>query len=359
MSKNSNLYKSVADAELNTTKEEISQFLYGESEPQDTQVSWSDLQHSAPLPEKDLLNQTMFRRVTAMTLQGGNAFRYILNQSGAEAQYRLSMHRYKVMGLDRPSIHTHHRVPVPVLEKLVTDYAAGTDPISVIGKRYHVSPSEIYYAIDRLNSNVPRRQLHLVLSNWEKEIIKEEYANGKSINRVSLETKRGRSTVFNFLKHQRMLRVQKYTMRKPVPTTDEERNKILALHFYGTSLSDIAKMFNRKVSVVRSIIVQVTGKNLSDRHFVRITEDEKSIMKEMYENGCIVAEIARATKHKKDSVKRIVGQLPLEKYQKFSEYDLLLLRQRYEHGCGLGETAREFHRAKSSIKYYFDKFRRE
>jgi len=117
-------------------------------------------------------------------------------------------------------------------------------------------------------------------------------------------------------------------------------------------------MLNRHHSVVRRVIVEATGKNLSDRKFVRLSEDEKTKLKMMFAQGKNCADIAKLTGHSKTTVRKIADDSPMKHHKTFIEADRENPREAFKEGLSLRKTARKFNSGTSSVKFWFDKFKR-
>jgi transposase len=226
----------------------------------------------------------------------------ILRQQGVKAKYAMLMIKYKVMGIDRPTIRKFHKLSIEDRSNIVADYAAGI-PVKEIQTKYHCADSQIYRSMKVLETNIPRR-----------------------------------STT--------------------VQITDPEISTVLELYGQGKSTTRIGRMLNRHHSVVRRVIVEATGKNLSDRRFVRLSDDEKTKLKMMFAEGKNCADIAKLTGHSKTTVRKIADDSPMKHHRTFSEADRQNLREAFQEGLSLRKTARKFNSSTSSVKFWFDKFKR-
>jgi len=266
------------------------------------QASWSDIQHCSPLDERSTLTYTQARRVAGMTKAGGNPFAMILRQTGSKAQYSSLLIKWKVMGLDRPTIRKWHQLSLEDRSNIVADYAAGI-PVKEIQNKYDCADSQIYRSMRVMETNIPRRSTTIQITDPEKSAVLELYGQGKSTTRIG-------------------------------------------------------RMLNRHHSVVRRVIVEATGKNLSDRKFVRLSEDEKTKLKMMFAQGKNCADIAKLTGHSKTTVRKIADDSPMKHHKTFSEADRENLREAFKEGLSLRKTARKFNSGTSSVKFWFDKFKR-
>jgi transposase-like protein len=266
------------------------------------QASWSDIQHCSPLDNRSSLTYTQARRIAGMTKAGGNPFTMILRQQGVKAQYSSLLIKWKVMGLDRPTIRKWHRLSIEDRANIVKDYAAGI-PVKDIQTKYDCADSQIYRSMRVLETNIPRRC-------------------------------------------------------DQVQITPPEISTVLELYSQGKSTTKIGRLLNRHHSVVRRVIVEATGKNLSDRKFVRLTDDEKTKLKRMFAEGMTCTDIAKLTGHSKTTVRKIADDSPMKHHKTFSEADRQNLREAFREGLSLKVTARKFNTGTSSIKFWFDKFKR-
>jgi len=266
------------------------------------QASWSDIQHCSPLDNRSTLTYTQARRVAGMTRAGGDPFRMILRQQGVKAQYAMLMIKYKVMGIDRPTIRKWHQLSLEDRSNIVKDYAAGMK-VKEIQKKYDCADSQIYRSMRVMETNIPRRCT-------------------------------------------------------AVQITDPEKSAVLELYAQGKSTTKIGRMLNRHHSVVRRVIVEATHSNLSSRKFVRVTEGEKGKLKMMFAEGKTCAEIAKLTGHSKTTVRRIADDSPMKHHRTFNETERQALREAFKEGLSLRKTAKKFNSGTSSIKFWFDKFKR-
>ena len=104
--------------------------------------------------------------------------------------------------------------------------------------------------------------------------------------------------------------------------------------------------------------METTHRNLSDKKFVRLSDQEKVKLKKMFAEGTTCAEISKLTGHSKTTVRRIADDSPMKHHKTFSEADRENLREAFKEGLSLRKTARKFNSATSSIKFWFDKFKR-
>jgi transposase-like protein/DNA-binding CsgD family transcriptional regulator len=266
------------------------------------QASWSDIQHCSPLDDRSSLTYSQARRVAGMTKAGGDPFRMILRQPGVKAQYSSLLIKWKVMGLDRPTIRKWHRLSIEDRANIVKDYAAGI-PVKDIQTKYDCADSQIYRSMRVLETNIPRRC-------------------------------------------------------DQVKIMPSEISTVLELYSQGKSTTKIGRLLNRHHSVVRRVIVEATGKNLSSRKFVRLSEDEKVKLKSLFSEGKTCAEIAKQSGHSKTTVRRIADSSPMRHHQTFSEVDRQNLREAFQQGLSLRKTAKQFNSGSSSVKFWFDKFKR-
>ncbi len=268
------------------------------------QASWSDIQHCSPLDKKSKLTYATVRRVAGMTRAGGNPFNLIMRQQGANEQYSLLMTKYKIMGIDRPTVRRWHALTMEDRKNIVADYAAGM-PVEDIMVKYNCADSQIYRCMKILETSIPIR--------------KRCY-----FNKIS----------------------------------DQERTTILSLFGSGKSTTKIGRALNRHHSVVRRIIMETTHRNLSDKKFVRLSDEEKVKLKKMFAEGKTCGEISKLTGHSKTTVRRIADDSPMKHHKTFSEADRENLREAFKEGLSLRKTARKFNSSTSSIKFWFDKFKR-
>jgi len=91
-----------------------------------------------------------------MTKAGGNPFTMILRQQGVKAQYASLLIKWKVMGLDRPTVRKFHRLNMEDRANIVADYAAGL-PVKDIQVKYDCADSQIYRSMRVLETNISRR----------------------------------------------------------------------------------------------------------------------------------------------------------------------------------------------------------
>ena len=223
------------------------------------QASWSDIQHCSPLDNRSSLTYTQARRVAGMTKAGGNPFTMILRQRGSMAQYSSLLIKWKLMGLDRPTIRKWHRLSIEDRANIVKDYAAGI-PVKDIQTKYDCADSQIYRSMRVMETNIPRRC-------------------------------------------------------EQVQITDPEKSTVLELYSQGKSTTKIGRMLNRHHSVVRRVIVEAIHRNLSSRKFVRLTDDEKAKLKMMFAEGMTCAEIAKLTGYSKTTVRRIADDSPMKHHR--------------------------------------------
>jgi transposase-like protein len=248
------------------------------------------------------LTYTQARRIAGMTKAGGNPFTMILRQQGVKAQYASLLIKWKVMGLDRPTVGKFHRLNMEDRANIVADYAAGL-PVKDIQVKYDCADSQIYRSMRVLETNIPRRC-------------------------------------------------------DQVQITAPEKSTVLELYSQGKSTTKIGRMLNRHHSVVRRVIVEAIHSNLSSRKFVRLTDDDKAKLKGMFSEGKTCSEIAKLTGHSKTTVRRIADSSPMKHHKTFSEVDRENLREAFKEGLSLRVTARKFNSSTSSIKFWFDKFKR-
>jgi transposase-like protein len=185
---------------------------------------------------------------------------------------------------------------------IIADYAAGM-PVKDIMEKYQCADSQVYRSMRILETNIPRR--------CESNVI-----------------------------------------------TEDEKSEVLKLYAQGQSTTRIGRAMNRHHSVVRRVIVEATHKNLSSRKFVRLSDEEKAKLKEMFAEGRNCAEIAKLTGHSKTTVRRIADDSPMKHHRTFNETERQALREAFKEGLSLRATARKFNSATSSIKFWFDKFKR-
>jgi transposase len=265
-------------------------------------ASWSDIQHCSPLDKRSRLTYTAVRRVGGMTKAGGDPFDLILRQQGANEQYSLLMTKYKVMGIDRPTIRKWHRLTEEDRKNIVADYAAGM-PVKKITTKYNCADSQIYSCMRIMETNIR--------------------SEGR-IKRVS----------------------------------EDERTTVLKLYESGNSTTKIGRMLSRHHEVVRQVIVGKTNRNLSDKKFVRISDEKKVKLKKMFAEGTTCTEISKLTGHSKSTVRRITGDIPMKHHKTFSETERKYLKEAFKEGKSLSAAAKMLNSSKSSIKFWFDKFKR-
>ena len=223
-----------------------------------------------------------------------------VRQPGSKAQYASLLIKWKVMGLDRPTVRKFHRLNMEDRAN-IADYAAGL-PVKDIQVKYDCADSQIYRSMKVLETNIPRRC-------------------------------------------------------DQVQITSPEKSTVLELYRQGKSTTKIGRILNRHHSVVRRVIVDATGKNLSSRKFVRLSEDEKVKLKTLFSEGKTCAEIAKQSGHSKTTVRRIADSSPM-RHHTFSEADRQNLREAFQQGLSLRKTAKQFNTGSSSVKFWFDKFKR-
>jgi len=267
------------------------------------QASWSDIQHCSPLDDRSTLTYTQARRVAGMTRAGGNPFAMILRQQGVKAQYSSLLIKWKIMGLDRPTIRKFHRLSMEDRANIVKDYEAGMK-VKDIQAKYNCADSQIYRSMRILETNIPRRSDQVQITEMEKSAVLELYSQGKSTTKIG-------------------------------------------------------RTMNRHHSVVRRVIVAAIHRNLSSKKFVRVSEAEKARLKEMFDSGMNCAAIAKLTGHSKTTVRRIADDSPMKHHKTFSEDDRLEIRRCFDSKMSIRSTARRFNSGTSSIKFWFDKFKKE
>jgi hypothetical protein len=250
-------------------------------------------------PKHSGLTWTKIRKVFLMTKAGGNPIEEIKKTPGAEDQYRLLMYqKFKAMGLDRPTIHAHMKINDEKRIGFTADYAAGK-PVKEICKTYNVSSSAVYH-------------------------------NG-------------------------------VISRKPPARTPEMKAEVLQMYDSGKTCNEIARHFEVHHNVVRHIILVAHPemKSLSNKPFVRLTQEKTDEVLKMFQEGMIIGHIAKLTGHSKTTIERIVGHVPSRSYKKNNAETLDKLHTAWTLGEGLGATARKLNMAKSTVKFHFDKFKRD
>ncbi|TRZ92369.1 MAG: hypothetical protein D4R88_00495 [Methanosarcinales archaeon] len=272
----------------------ISQADYNEP---DFGFSWNDQQQSNPLNHKSRLTRSKVLQVRAITKAGGNPFRTILYQPGSEDQYKLLMIKFKIMGIERPTVRPWHFISSQERSNLIADYASGI-PVKQICEKYHVSDSVVYH-------------------------------NG-------------------------------VISRKPPVRSPQFQAEVLKMYNEGKSANEISNVLDVHHQVTRCIILKAHPEmtNLTDRRFVRLTKNDTDEILKLFNSGMIIAHIAKMTKHSKSTVERVVGHIPGKSYKKNDERIIDDLRTSWTLGNSLAATAKKFNRAKSTVKFHFDKFKR-
>ncbi|MCX9083505.1 MAG: helix-turn-helix domain-containing protein [Candidatus Methanoperedens sp.] len=254
------------------------------------------------MDDRSKLTYATVRRVAGMTRAGGNPFNLILRQQGAKEQYSLLMTKYKIMGIDRPTVRRWHALTMEDRKNIVEDYASGM-PVKDIMVKYQCADTQIYRCMKILETNIPKR--------CKSKFIREE-----------------------------------------------DRDTILKMYESGKSATKIGRALNRHHSVVRRIIMETTHRNLSHKKFVRLSDDEKTKLKMMFAQGTNCTEIAKLTGHSKTTVRKIADDSPMKHHKTFSEADRENLREAFKEGLSLRKTAMKFNSNTSSVKFWFDKFKR-
>jgi len=146
--------------------------------------------------------------------------------------------------------------------------------------------------------------------------------------------------------------------RKHPEHTQEFKDSVLEKYTAGMSARAISVETGVHHQTIRGIILREhpEWERLTTRKFVRMTQEQKDRVLELFAGGMLIGHIAKETGHSKTTIERIVGHVPSEKYQKNNDAIIEEIHTAWELGKGLGETARKLNRPKSSIKYYFDIF---
>lgn len=261
-------------------------------------LGFKESQQMAVMPKSSGLTRSMTRKVYCMTKAGGDPLKEIMKVSGSDAQYKLlQYHKYKAMGIDRPTIHPKTPISAEVRAGFTADYAAG-ERVDVICERYKVSDSAVYH-------------------------------NG-------------------------------VISRKPPVRTPEFKEAVLKMYDEGRTCNEIANHFEVHHDVARRIILKAHPEMtaLSGKKFVRLSQADTDEILKLFQDGMLNGDIAKLTGHSKTTVERIVGHVPSKSYTKHDEV-LDQLHTCWTLGCSLRETGRKLNMATSSIKYHFDKFKRD
>ncbi|MCE8429724.1 MAG: hypothetical protein J5U19_15235 [Candidatus Methanoperedens sp.] len=259
--------------------------------------SWNDQQQSSPLKYESRITRYKAARIASITKAGGNPFKEILYNSNAYDQVKSLMIKFKVMGIDRPTVRGWHSCTSQERSNMIADYASGM-PVKDICEKYHVSDSVVYH-------------------------------NG-------------------------------IIYRKPPVRTAEFQGEILKMYDEGHNACNIAKALKVHPQVTRYIILKAHPEmtNLSDRRFVRLTKADTYEVLKLFQTGMIIGDVAKMTKHSKTTVERIVGHIPSKSYKKNDEKVIDELHTCWTLGDSLSVTAKKLNRAKSTVKFHFDKFKR-
>jgi transposase-like protein len=261
-------------------------------------LGFKESQQMAVRPKTSRLTRAMTRKVYCMTKAGGDPLQEIMKISDSKAQYALLFyHKYKAMGIDRPTIHPKQKISDEVRAGFIADYAAG-ESIHVICEKHHVSDSAVYH-------------------------------NG-------------------------------VISRKPPSRTPEFKDEVMQMYNEGRTCNEIANHFAVHHDVARRIILDAHPemRALSNRKFVRLTQVDRDEILKLFHDGMLIGHIAKMTGHSKTTVERIVGHVPNKSYTKHDEV-LDQLHTCWTLGYSLRETGRKLNMATSSVKFHFDKFKRD
>jgi transposase len=260
-------------------------------------ASWNDIQQSSPLDNKSRLTRARVFQVRAMTKAGGDPLKLIMYTPRADDQYTLLMQKFKVMGFDRPTVRPWHSCTSQERSDMIADYASGMS-VAEICKKHNISDSVIY-----------------------------------------------RNGVIS---------------RKAPVRTPKMQAEVLKLYEAGKSCNDISKILDVHHNVTRLIILKAHPdmKSLSNKPFVRLTQEKTDEILKMFNNGMIIGHIAKLTGHSKSTVERIVGHVPLMSYKKNNDEVRDQLHTCWTLGESLGSTSKKLNRAKSTVKFWFDKFKK-
>lgn len=141
-------------------------------------LGFKESQQMAVMPKVSGLTRAMTRKVYCMTKAGGDPLKDIMKVSGADAQYKLlQYHKYKAMGIDRPTIHPKTPISAEVRAGFTADYAAG-ERVDIICERYHVSDSAVYH------NGVISRKPPARTPEFKADVLK-MYDEGKTCNEIA------------------------------------------------------------------------------------------------------------------------------------------------------------------------------
>jgi transposase-like protein len=260
-------------------------------------LGFKESQGMAVRPKTSRLTRAMTRKVFCMTRAGGDPLQEIMKISDSKAQYALLFyHKYKAMGIDRPTVHPKQKITDKVRANFTADYAAGK-PIKEICEKYHVSDSAVYH-------------------------------NG-------------------------------VISRKPPKRSPEFKAQVLKMYDEGRTCNEISRELEVNHNVARLIILRAHPgmKSLSNKPFRRLKQEEKDKILKLFQEGEIIGHIAKLTGHSKTTIEKIVGHVPTKSYIKHDDV-LDQLHTCWTLGYSLRETGRKLNMPTSSIKYHFDKFKR-
>jgi len=266
-------------------------------EPPIYSPGFNEIQQMAIRPKKSGLTRTKVFQVRAMTRAGGDPLKLIMYTPRADDQMTLCNNKWKLQGLDRPCVRPWHSCTSQERSDMIADYASGM-PVAEICTRYKVSDSVVY------RNGVISRKAPVRSPKMQAEALK-LYEAGKSCNEIS---------------------------------------KILDVHH----------------NVTRLIILRAHPgmKSLSNKPFVRLTQEKTDEILTLFNKGMIIGHIAKQTGHSKTTVERVVGHVPSKSYQKNDDEVRDQLHTCWTLGESLGSTSRKLNRSKSTVKFWFDKFKR-
>jgi len=261
-------------------------------------LGFKESQGMAVRSKHSTLTLQKVRQVYFMTRSGGDPLKIIMGVPNAKDQVNLLMYqKYRCMGIDRPTVHTRNRVDSETRNNVIADYASGMK-VKVICEKYHVSDSVVYH-------------------------------NG-------------------------------VISRKPPVRTPEMKEEVLKMYNEGKTCNVIANHFEVHHNVIRLIILKAHPemKSLSNKPFVRLTQEKTDEILTLFNNGMIIGNIAKLTGHSKTTVERIVGHIPTKSYKKNDAELLDVIHTCWTLGESLSATAKKLNRPKSTVKFHFDKFKR-
>lgn len=252
-----------------------------------------------PVYKPNNLTYAKVKQVKAITRAGGDPLKVIMAVSSSKDQVSLLMYsKYKVMEIDRPTVKPYGKVTPEVRAEIIAEYASNVK-VSEISKTTKVCPETVY--------------------------------------RVASEV----------------------ITRKPPARTPEMKAEVLKMYDVGFTGNQIARHFHVRHQVIRHIILtahpEMTA--LTSRKFVRLSNEEKNKILQMFQSGQTIGNIAQATGHSKTTVERIVGHVPSRSYTKHDD----LVDEMYtmwQLGYSWNQTRLKLNLPKTSVRYHFDKFKK-